>query len=193
MEQKKGFFRRAVGGYFALLGKGLSGALGLESYHQAKGMLGAAAEAARDSVRLSSCPRCNEYSLLKHDDGYQCRTQVCGFKAATDAEVDAMRAVMKDVDPRLSILAKSNGGNMASKGKSARIVAWLAWAICGALAVYSASWLIDGRWLYAGWVGLVMLYCGLGALRYAYIAHLARAPVPVRKREFLQKPELWFP
>lgn len=183
---KRGLFRR----YFSLVGTSAKGAVGAESIKQ----VGQFAGAAFGTVKIGTCPRCMEKSLIASDGGqYHCtREDICGFTAKSEKELEAMRDKSFSISPQILAISKGFTGDFRKRSNGAKRLSWMFWIITAMVMAYSLSWAMEMKWLYFGWTFLVAIYTAISAIRYAYMSYRLVDAVKLRPRQFLSKPGLWF-
>lgn len=178
---------RGVSGYFSMVGRGAKGAVAWESVKQSGQLAGSLAQ----RLRLKSCPRCLEMSLVEDVEGYRCmRADICGLHGSKE-EIAAFAAQSR-ADPRVVAIAKGFSGNFTDRSKSARIVSRLLWVFAACIVMYSLSWMFESRWLTAVWSFLVAVLCSVQAIRYAYAVQRLLQPLAARPLQFLLSPAQWF-
>lgn len=185
-KEGKGPIRR----YFSVLGRAAGGALGGEFVTAGKAVL----HGTQQQLKSKTCPRCFEKSVLQQDDGllHCSRTDICGW-SGTEAQLKSLEGERGNIHPYVYALAK--GGQLPSASKAGSVNSFFSWALWG-LAVlifsYALSWLIDGRFFYAGWVALVSLLVSIYAVQFAYRAQVLKGRFSGSPAGFLKRADLWF-
>lgn len=178
---------RGAKGYVSTVVGGVKGALGVESIRQAGKMAGTSAM----GLRMKTCPRCLELSMVADGNLLQCtRTDICGF-VCTKTELEVFKKEVR-VDPRVIALAKGFSGSFDERAKGARNISRILWAIMLLILNYGMFWAFSGNWSTATWTFLVAVFCAVQAIRYAYtVRRLTESGVP-SPLSFLISPWLWF-
>lgn len=178
---------RGVKGYFSLVAGGAKGALGVESIRQTGQM--AASVAGR--LRMQTCPRCLEASMVVEGDVHRCsRTDICGL-TGTKEEIQAFGRGTQ-VDPRVIALAKGFTGHFDDRARGARAISRIMWGCAAMIALYSFYWTIDGKLWTGFWTLLVSLLCAVQAVRHSYTARRLVQAAVSSPLSYLKTPSLWF-
>ena len=179
--------KRGAKAYVGALGNATKGALGWESAKQGTQLAGDAIK----RLKYRSCPRCLETSLVNDGDSWRClRNDICGF-TGNDAAIGQMESE-RTIDPRVIALAKGYHGDFSKRAQGAVFISRLMWGISFLLASYSLSWVIEGHYGTAAWTMLVLVFCILQSLRYAYMAQRLETPSDRSSKDFLLSPSRWF-